>query len=244
MPAYSTPMTLTLLQSYVRNYVLERTGDNGLITDPELIDIINAASRMVWLKIATKYPDVFTSRTPANLTVTAGSSLAFSTVSAGSGVNIFKILFVNVGAVGSTPDQLSPLNEFDRVTFRHIYESYVSTNIKPAIPYRYYVEGQNVYFTPATAGSFDCRVVYIAQPQDMTAGGDILWNGLMPMYHDSVAMLASIMVYAKDGNLQTGFTPVFTYLDSVLMDNFGPMRNPYNDKPINPMSEHPKENRP
>lgn len=236
MPAYNTPMTLTSLQGYVRNYVLERSGDNGLITDSELTDIINAASRMVWLRIATKYPDVFMSRTAANKTVTAGAGLTFATLDATNGANIFRIVYLAVGAVGATADKMSPLNEFDRVTFRHIYESYISTKVAPALPYRYYVEGKTIYFTPVTSGSFDVSASYIYQPQDLTIGADTLWGGLLPMYHDSIAMLAAMLVYSKDGNLQTGFQPIFQYLDAVLTENFGP--------PSNPMDSSPKETRP
>lgn len=236
MAAYLTPMNLTTLQAYVRNYTLERTGDVGLITDTELTDIINAASRMVWARIATKYPDVFTQRSPSNLTVTAGSPVAFSTISATVGANIYKVLFVAVGPTGATLAQLSPLNEFDRVTFRHIYESVPTGQLAPALPYRFYIEGQNLFFTPVTSGNFDCRVTWVSQPQDLVAGADVLWGGLQPAYHDFVAVLASMLVYHKDGNLQSGFNGILQYIDQILVEHFGP--------PMNPMGEDPKENRP
>lgn len=236
MPAFNTPMTLTTLQAYVRNYTLERTGDVGLITDQELIDIINAAARMIWTRIATKYPDVFMTRTPTNQTVTAGTSLAFTSF-ATPGHQVYKIVLVAVGPVGASLQQLDPINSYDRVTYRQVYEPTPTTQILPAFPYRWYIEGENIFFTPQqTSGNFDCRVSYVAQPLDMVNAGDTCWGGLLPQYHDWVAVLASLLVYGKDGHLQNGFSGIFQYLDSILTEHFGPPSNPY--------SENPKEFRP
>ena len=235
--ALNTPLTLSTLIAYVRNYTLERTGDVGLITDTEATDIINAAARMIWVRIVTKYPDTFAKRTPANVTVTAGSPLTFVQIDGGTGHQVYKVLLVAVGSVGAALSALDPINSFDRITYRQVYEPMPSTQILPARPYRYYVEGENVYFTPQqTSGNFDCRVSYVSQPQDMVAASDQLWGGLLPQYHDMVAILASMMVYGKDGNLQTGFNGIFQYLDQVLTEHFGPPSNPY--------SENPKEFRP
>jgi len=229
-------MTLTQLQNYVRNYTLERAGDVGLITDAELIDIINAASRMIWVRIATKYPDVFATRTASNLTVTAGQPVPFSTV-ASPGHQIYKIILVAAGPVGATLSQLDPLNSYDRQTYRQVYEPMPSTQVLPTRPFRWYVEAENIYFTPAiTSGNFDVRVSYIPMPNDLVSGTDNLWGSLLPQYHDWVAVLAAVMVYGKDGHLQNGYTPIFQYIDNILVEHFGPPSNPY--------AESPKEYRP
>jgi hypothetical protein len=224
MAALLTPSSLLVLRSYVRNLALERAGDTGLITDAELNDILNIASRMVWLRIATKYPDVFAQRSASNVVVPASGIVAFASVSASS--NIFRILNAYAGVTGAAEGTMSMINTFDRVASRHVYEPYIPA---PALPFRYYVEGNNVVFSPVCSGTYDARFTWAQMPLDMVADGDLLWSGLQPMYHDTVAILGVQMTVFKDQPM--AFAGVFQFLDNMLTANFGPPSNPYESTP-------------
>jgi hypothetical protein len=221
MPAFNTPFTLLTLRTYVRNYILERLGDVGLVTDTELTDIVNASSRMVWNRIATRYPENFAKRSAANLTVTSTTmAVSYSTVTSNPN-QVFKIVDVRVGAVAAAESAMKPIPSFERTRERWVYEMAPAA---PAIPSRWYVEGNNLYFTPYASANFDCRVTWVELPQDMSGDSDTLWSGTTPaaFYGDTVAILAAKMALAKDQKTQTGYDAVFQYLDTIIQEQMGP----------------------
>lgn len=247
MPAFNTPLTLATCRSLVRNLVLERAGDVGLVTDAELNDIINFAARSIWLHIATKYPDVFAQRSAASFTVTSGVVPFSSIVASGGGSgNVFRILNALVGPVGTAENAMEQIHEFDKVAARHVYEPGAGGTptglvAQPALPYRWYVEGTALFFSPQTTGNFDTRIQWVQQPQDMTGDTDTLWGGQLAMYGDTVCGLAAVIVQAKD---RSAFDGVFTVLDQMLVENFGNPRYQLHDTPRNPYAEVSKNSRP
>lgn len=223
MPAYNTPLTLGSLKSVVRNLILERSGDVGLVTDTELSEIIQFASRMIWNRIATRYPETFGKRSGANLVPTVASGVylvPFSAVTANAS-QVFKILNVYVAATGAAEGSMKSLPSFDRTRERWLYEPAVSP---PALPSRWYTEGNTIYFSPNPSATFDCRVAWVELPQDITSDADTLWGGTPPaaIYGDTVAVLAAKMALSKDQKLQTGYDAVFQYIDSVMQEQMGP----------------------
>jgi hypothetical protein len=250
MPAFNTPLTLLAVRNYVRNLMIERASDSLLGTDQELNDIINLSSRCVWLSIVTKYPDVLAQRSAASIAVTTGS-VAFSAIvaSGGGAGNVFRILNALVGPTGTAENAMEQIHEFDKVSARHVYEPGVGGTptglvAQPAIPYRWYVEGTTLFFTPQTTGSFDTRVQWVQQPQDMTGDTDTVWQGQLAMYHDAVVTLSASMVQNKTASMPNSADPVLQALDKSLEENFGPPRHPYHDQPRNPYAEIPKNARP
>lgn len=238
--AFLTPASLSTTRGYVRNLVLERTGDNGLITDPEANDIINIAARMIWLRISTKWPEAFAQRSAASLTVAPGATVPFNTISASA--NIFRVLNAYVGAVGTTEATMQMIHPFSKAAGRHVYEPNAFPR-QDFLPARFYVEGQTIGFSPPIVGSFDVRFQWIQMSADMVADGDLIWGGALPTFHDTVAMLSIQMVLSKDASGPQSFAPVFSYLDTVLQENYG-IPKPTGEYTANPYDTAPGENRP
>lgn len=230
--AFLTPASLSATRNYVRNLALERQPDVGLITDSELTDIVNIAARTLFLRIATKYPEPFAQRSAASVAVAASSIVPFTAISAAGGPQVFRVLNALVGPTGTPEIGMFHVNPFDRLAFRRIYEP-TAFNRPSLLPVRFYVEGTNVIFTPVIGIGFDARFQWVQMPADMVGDSDTIWNGLLPMYHDTVALYSLQLVLAKDASGPQSFAPLFQYLDTSLADNFGPpaQANPYKNSP-------------
>lgn len=241
--AFLTPASLSATRGYLRNLILERTGDNGLVTDPEANDIINISARMLWLRIATKWPEAFAQRSTASLTVASGATVAFATIQPTG--NIFRILNAYVGAVGAPEFSMQMIHSFSKAAGRHVYEPNAFPR-QDFLPARFYIEGQTVGFSPPIIGSFDVRFQWVQMSVDMVADIDLIWGGFLPMYHDTVAMLAVQMALSKDASGPASFSPLFSYLDTCLQENFGAPKTMGNtgDYASNPYEAQPGESRP
>jgi hypothetical protein len=218
--------------------VLERTGDTGLITDQEANDIINSAARILFLRIATKYPDVFAQRSSASVAVPANCVVPYTTLATG---DVFRILNTYAGVTGAPESQMVMINNFDRVADRHVYESAPTA---PALPYRYLIEGENVVFTPITAGTFDARFCWVQMPVPMALDADQCWGGMLDAYHDHVAMFSAMMVTIKDSSGPSAYTQFYAMLDDLLAENFGKPHTFTGQYIQNPYSTSPREGRP
>jgi hypothetical protein len=226
-------MNLGAARSLIRNMVLERAGDTGLVTDAELNEIINSAARLVFNRIAVKYPDIFAKRSAANVAVPTNCVVPFSSLTSQP---IFKILNAYAGTTGAAESAMQMINNFDKTQDRHVYEPYSPA---PAIPFRYYIEGETVCFSPITSGTFDARFSYVEQPAGLVNDSDNLWGGQLVSWHDWIALFAATMVSAKD----TGaLVALYSQLDNMVNENFGQqhplslrwLANPYNPAPKEP----------
>jgi hypothetical protein len=162
---------------------------------------------------------------------------------------VFRILNALVGPIGAAENAMDQIHEFDKVASRHVYEPGVGGTVtglvaQPTLPYRWYVEGQSLFFTPQTIGSFDTRIQWVQQPQDMTADTDTIWQGQLAMYNDTVCTFAAVAAETKDGSLSPAAATLFQALDQSLIENFGPPRYALHDSPRNPYSENSKNSRP
>lgn len=209
--------TLGTLRGMVRNLVLERTGDNGLITDTEANEIINIAARLLFVRIVAKWPEAAARRSGANVVVPSSGVLGFSTITSPNANRLLKILDIRAGATGAAETAMRTVKPFGKVTEKGIYEGSTA-----AIPSRYFVEGNNVVFAPLPAATFDCRVTWVQMPTDMTTDVSEAWSQDLTEYHDVIAVLASIMVFNKDQNKNAPFTDVFAYLERSLEERLGP----------------------
>lgn len=209
---------LGTIRSQVRNLVLERSGDTGLITDSEANEIINMASRILFNRICEAYPEPFALRSPINTTVTAGSSTPFTSISSSAS----RILSVSVGSVGAAATALKPIPPLRKPKDSIVY---ANPTVLPALPSRWYTEGPRIYFAPLTSGSFDIRAVYVGPPADMASDADPVWYfgsiSVLPELHDAIAVLASLMILAKDSANTAPFKDVFAYVDKIMNDRFG-----------------------
>lgn len=216
--------TLGTLRGMVRNLVLERTGDTGLITDTEANDIINAAARLLYVRIATAWGEAVAQRSAANVVVPSTGILPFNTISAAAA--IVRVLDVRAGSTGNAESSMKPVRAFNNVQEKWLYDGAGTV----AVPHRFFIEGTNVIFSPLPSATFDCRVTWVQMPTDMSADGDAAWGGKLVEHHDAIAFLASIMVFNKDQNVKAPFSEVFAYIEKVMTDRFGPP-GPY-DRPV------------
>ncbi|HEY5957331.1 MAG TPA: hypothetical protein VIV60_12285, partial [Polyangiaceae bacterium] len=127
-------------------------------------------------------------------------------------------------AAENTFKQIPPLN---KVRGRYLHDPPPAS--LPGLPYRWYIEGASIFFSPFTFGNFDARVTYIVTPTDMAADNDLPWNSKLPEYHDAIAVMASMMALSKDGATATGLDKVFQYIDKVLEGQYGAPYNPSDD---------------
>lgn len=210
-------LNLGSLRALVRNLVLERNGDTGLITDGEANDLINVAHRQLFNRLVGRFPDLFSQRTVgANLAVPSSGILPFSTVTTG---NVHEILHVLVGPTGAFERDMRHLVPFDKSQDRWVYEP---QGLLASLPARWYVEGNtSIVFTPLTNAGFDCRVAWIQVPVDMAIDADVPWGGRLQEYTDHIAMLATIMVLGKDSNGNPTPMAVFKYLDDLMQSDMG-----------------------
>lgn len=210
-------MDLGTLRALVRNLVLERTGDTGLITDSEANSIINTSQRLLFNRILAGWPEAFAQRSAANVTVASTGIAALTTFASG----IVKVLSAEVGAVAAAPGVLVPIPPLKKAKESLAFKR-VGTTV--TVPARWYVEGGNLVFLPVPSGTFDCRIVYVSAPTDMTNDVDTAWKcgtiSMLPELHDTIAILASIIVLTKDSADSSGYKDVFTYIDKVMDGRF------------------------
>lgn len=201
-------MTLTQLQSLARNLAFERSGETGLITDAELIEILNVASRAIFFRLTTLIPDRLAER--ANVGA-ATDPTAFSAI-ATSGQPIYKVVAVRYGT-NKVPLPILK-NPADAIAFEPA----------PAtpVPQRWFVEGTTVRFVPFyNYPVFTAEFTFIRTPADMASGSDIPWGGALAEHHDKIAILATKLIYHKDERAQTPWDAFFQYLDQLMADQFG-----------------------
>lgn len=206
--------TLGTLRGQVRNLVLERTGDTGLITDTEANEIINIAARVLFLRIASRWGEALAQRSSVNLAVSASGVVPLASLSPTTAV--VRVLDARVGTTGAADTALRVVRPFNKAQERWVYEG------TSPLPFRYYIEGVNLVFVPPALATYDARFVWVQMPADMSADGTSAWDGKLPEHHDTIAVLASIMVLNKDGNPQAPFAPAFEYIEKVMTDRFGP----------------------
>lgn len=224
--------TLATLRGFVRNMVLERTGDVGLVTDAEANDLINIAARSLFLRIVSKYPEVFAQRSAANVAIPVTGILPYGTITAG---NIVRVLSAYVGVTGAAETAMDFCPPFEKTRDRRIYEPVsmpfgILTTL-PILPYRWYIEGQNVIFTPLTRATYDARLAWVQRPTDMVADTDNAWGNVLTEYHDFIATLASLLVLAKDQNNPAAFQGFYQYVDQMVSDMFSLPFDAKADKP-------------
>jgi hypothetical protein len=233
-------MTLGEARSLVRNIILERVNDTGLVTDAEANELINSASRLIYIRIATKYPDVFAQRAAAPVNITAPqvltSSAPFSAF-AGAGT-VFRVLNVWAGAQGALDSAMQQINNFDRVSDRQVYEP--APTPLPALPFRWFTEGETLCWSPAVSGVFQINASWVQMPATLAGDSDVIWGGKQVGWHDFVALFAATMASSKD----SGAVPqLYSILDGMLGENFGtlgPMPMRYSVSPYNSMPKDPR----
>lgn len=201
-------MTLTQLQSLARNLAFERAGEVGLVTDPELIEILNVASRAIYFRIVTLAPDELSER----LTVGAATNpIPFATI-APSGQPILDVLALRYGT------NKLPLPRLARPADVIAFEPAFGT----PTPQRWFVEESTVHLVPYyNYPSFSAEFTVVRTPADMAAGSDVPWGGKLPEHHDKIAILGSKLIYHKDENPQTPWDAFWQYLDGLVASLFG-----------------------
>lgn len=200
-------MTLTQLQSLARNLAFERSGEVGLVTDAELTEILNVASRAIFFRLTTLAPDSMAERATVGA---ATDPTTFSTI-APSGQPIYRVVAVRYGA-NKVPLPILK-NPADAIAFE-------PAGATPT-PQRWFVEGSSVRFVPLyNYAAFTAEFTFIRTPADMVAGTDVPWGGVLAEQHDKIAILATKLVYAKDEKTSP-WDAFFQYLDQLVASQYG-----------------------
>lgn len=217
-------MNRGILRGLMRNLLLERNGDNGLITDTEANELLNVAARMLATRVIAVAPEhfAFTPEKDTDYTVAIGGNppvVYFEDILAdlalASGAEIAKVMVVKVRLdtppVGVTSATVS-LPEID-IDKAGLYENWGFPNTY--LPFRYYVSTDAVRFVPSTIAPYQAEFVVSVVPPPMTQDSDEAWSGKLLHLHDTIAVLASMMAIGKE-DPAVGLKPVFTYIDSVI----------------------------
>lgn len=215
-------MTLAQLRALAKTLYYTAT-HNTDIDDTQWLQLLNAASRAIFLEIAKLYPEQFAQRYNSASMLNTVTSITFSTINAGG---VHRIIGVNVGTAASPK---LPLRGLERPLDAMMYDPAAAA---PILPARWWIEGTNLYVTPAPSGSWFATVTYIAPPTDMVADTDNPWNSILQMHHDKIASLAVILASAGTDNKMEVYSNFFEYLREGLRAELGESLTDISKKPV------------
>jgi hypothetical protein len=184
--------TLTTLQEHVRDLVAERASDKGLIeSDAALTRWINRAARQVYRKALEWDAQAWVVRS-GELSWQATNTLTFAEIITGQTV-LDRIVAVKVKRDGN----FYAVDPYDVGYLEHIYlEPDPGASTIPS--FRWYVEAQELRFTPVPTGTQTLVVHYLPVLADMSQGTEEPLAGRLDAHHDLVALVAAQMLFRKD----------------------------------------------
>ncbi|MGE5617336.1 MAG: hypothetical protein ACM3UX_00205 [Candidatus Woesearchaeota archaeon] len=187
-------MTLTQLRSFVRDAVMEKSTDLGLIPDDTSLDrYAHAAHKAIYEQAVEWNPRPWMVRS-ADLTY--ANPLTFTTI-AGGGKPVRSVHLVRVkNGVGYSP--VTP-QEAGYIDFADFEDGATSVQVPESC--RWYVEGAGLYLTPPPTGA-TLSVSFVRHVGEIASGDEIL-GGLLLDHHDLVGFKAAQLIYRKDEMLRT-----------------------------------------
>lgn len=188
-------MTLGELRDEVRDAVLEKASDTGLIPDTASLDRwINRANRDVYRQAVEWNPTPWIER---SADVAYAAPLSFAAI-AGPGKPVRSVHLVRA-KLGSDYYAVDPLEEgaLDFVGYEP------ASGGGGLLPSRWYVEGRALWLTPPPVGPTELRVSFVREAAAMAAPADPALGGVLGDHHDLVALTAAQLLYRKDEMLVT-----------------------------------------
>lgn len=188
-------MTLADLRTLVREAVLEKTTDKGLIESDTVLDRwINVANKSLWTLGLQRNPAKWAERsTNKTMTTTGAFALGGLIAPATADTLIHRVHLVErlYGTDWLPVFPMEGLNE-------HV-EWDGPGSIEYASPdARFYVEGGNLRFSPAPTASVTFRAKFTRIPTDMTTGTDVALGGQYLEHHALVAFRTAQLFYKRD----------------------------------------------
>ncbi len=199
----------------VRNLIMERTGENGLVDDKGIRSFLRRANRTVWKQGVKRNPDAWKERTadftfpqsPGYFAIDslggvdpdAGSAAAGSDLALSFGTSpIHKLCYLEVFYLGD----YYPVGPLNNPEDRYIFEPGTKIFAGPHQPANFYIEGGNLRLTPPPLMDLTCRAVVVPVLTD-PADSEELLGGRYSEHHDVVTTLAARLCFAKDEKAST-----------------------------------------
>jgi hypothetical protein len=189
----------------VRNLILERVGETGLVSDAQIRSFVRRANRTVWKDAVKRWPAPWAART-ATLTYSAAAGKVAMAVVGGEdpedsgdlaltfgAANVHKILYLEVSYLGGW----FPLFSSEADERWQTEPGIPVAAAAPRIPQSFYIEGEYLYFTRPPAGDLDFRAVIVPVIPDPIDSEHML-QGRFPQHHDAVATLAAKLCFMRD----------------------------------------------
>lgn len=186
--------TLTQLRDLVREALLEKGTDKGLIPSDVVLDKwINGANASVWSKGLQQNPAPWAERS-ASLAMTPTGAFALGALVAPA---IADNLIHSVHAVQAQIGGLwAPVYPMPGLNDHYEWDD-PDPIVGAVADFRFYVEGLNLRFSPAPAANVTFRTKFTRRPSDMAAA-DVALGGRFPEYHWLIALVAAQMFYNRD----------------------------------------------
>lgn len=197
--------TLAQAVAEVRNLILERQGNDGLVTDDELRTIVRLANVIVWKQAAKKAPALFEETQPIEVAVPVGGVLLYSAIVVPPG-EVHKVHYVE-RLSGGAWEPVFPLT--DRGD-RYVTEPAVGGEL------RWMVRGLGLRFTPEPRAPIQARVSVTLVPSD-PADADPLLAGRCGVHHDAVIFKAAMLAYSKDEEQATPYDDEYAEAVALLL---------------------------
>jgi len=184
--AVLTSPTLGKLVSNVRNFLGQTNASNSRWSDEELTEYINEGIRMYFGEVVLNAEGQFTTQVDLNLVS------GVDTVALPDDFFQVKSLYrkVSTGYI--------MLNYQNNITTGY-YSEGASTDGDSYIPY-YFFRNNNVVLRPIPQGSETAglRLEYIAFPDTLINGGDVMTNSVSPVFKQLIEMYAVYKAKVKD----------------------------------------------
>lgn len=179
------------LKAFVKHILFEEATTTALVTDPMLTTTLVVANQKVWQRIVHQASSMYAVRS-ADLTLTV--ALGYYSLVALSTNGVYRILNVAV-KVGDYYVNLTPIMSQDAPQREYL------TTFRA---YGWYVEGDNLYFSPPIQQDQTFRLTYIPSIADLTDGSHAL-GGRLVAFHPLVAYEAVLALAVKDEANLSGY---------------------------------------
>jgi hypothetical protein len=188
----------------VRNLILERAGEVGLVSDDNIRSFVRRANRTVWKEAVKRNADAWKVRTP-DILFPVTNDLALDII---GGANpdtagdlaitfgaalVHKVYYIEVQYLGD----YYPVGPLNNPEDTYIYEPGTKIFAGPHQPANWYIEGQKLKFTPPPLMPLTIRARYVPAIPDPVDQEHML-QGRYPQHHDCVSTLAACLCFKKD----------------------------------------------
>jgi hypothetical protein len=189
----------------VRNLLLERVGETGLVNDNQIRSFVRRANRTVWKDAVKRYDTPWQTRTGTLTFPAADGKISLGVVGGedpldsgdlaltfGAAV-VHKISYLEVSYLGGW----FPIFASDSEERWQTEPGIPIAAAAPRLPQNYYIEGQDLYFSRTPASDIDFRAVIVPVLPDPIDQEHML-QGRFPQHHDAVATLAAKLCFMRD----------------------------------------------